>query len=224
MTPRHWPCPGPDGGEIPEYALTFDRGREPRLLIVPALFDEANRLRRLTVEMMRRLDAVGIDTMLPDLPGTNESLQPLHAQTVADWQRATARAASHFRVTAVLGIRGGCLFTPDGPRALHYAPVRAASLLRQMIRSRIVSAREAGREETSEGLRETGQRSGLDLAGHRLGAPFVRQFDTLVPSADAEAIGQDRVGGGGLWLRAEPGENAAQADALAEIVAKAITS
>jgi len=107
MTPRHWPSPGPDGGEIPEYALTFDRGREPRLLIVPALFDEANRLRRLTVEMMRRLDAVGIDTMLPDLPGTNESLQPLHAQTVADWQRATARAASHFRVTAVLGIRGG---------------------------------------------------------------------------------------------------------------------
>jgi hypothetical protein len=32
-------------------------------------------------------------------------------------------------------------------------------------------------------------------------------------------IAQDMVGGGGLWLRAEPSEDRAQADALAAILA-----
>jgi hypothetical protein len=44
-----------------------------RLLIVPALFDEGNRMRRLTVEVMRRLAASGIASVLPDLPGLQES-------------------------------------------------------------------------------------------------------------------------------------------------------
>ncbi|WP_156842404.1 alpha/beta hydrolase family protein [Novosphingobium aquimarinum] len=222
MTPRHWSCPAADGGETFEYALTFDSGRAARLLIVPALFDEANRLRRLTVETMRRLDAADIDTILPDLPGTNESLASLQDQTVSGWQRAMDAAAVQFGATAVLGIRGGCPFAPRAPRVLHYAPVKAANLLRQMIRSRVVSAREAGREETSESLREAGQREGLELAGHRLGAAFLCAFDTLETSPDAEIIAQDRVGGSGLWLRAEPGENAAQADALAAIIAEAM--
>lgn len=224
MTPRSWPCPAPDGAVSSEYALTFDLGRAARVLIVPALFDEANRLRRLTVETMRRLDRAGIDTMLPDLPGTNESLLALETQTVAGWSQAMEAAATHFGATAVLGLRGGCLFTPAAPRVLHYAPVKAANLLRQMLRSRIVAAREAGREETTEGLREVGQREGLELAGHRLGAAFFREFELLAPAAEAEAIGQDRVGGSGLWLRAEPGENAAQADALAAIIVEALAS
>lgn len=220
MALRHWPCPAPNGGETSEYALTFDRNRAARLLIVPALFDEANRMRRLTVETMRRLDAAGIDTMLPDLPGTNESLAPLDTQTVPGWLNAMAAAATQFGATASLGVRGGCLFTPSAPNVLHYAPVKAASLLRQMIRTRIVSAREAGREETSEGLREAGMREGLDLAGHRLGPAFLREFDALVPAPDANLIAQDRISGSGLWLRAEPGENATQADALATAIAE----
>ena len=31
-------------------------------------------------------------------------------------------------------------------------------------------------------------------------------------------IMQDMLGGGGLWLRAEPGENAGQADSLAAVL------
>ena len=49
----------------------------------PALFDEANKLRRRhTVEVIRRLDAAGIDCLLPDLPGCGESLSPLAEQTL----------------------------------------------------------------------------------------------------------------------------------------------
>jgi hypothetical protein len=202
-----------------EYALTFDRARPRRLLVVPALFDEANRLRRLTVEVMRRLDGAGIDTFLPDLPGTNESLQPLEIQEPQDWCDAMTAAARLFGATHVLGMRGGCLFTPSHLTTLHYAPVKAASVLRQMLRARTLSAREAGNEETREGLMTLALAQGIELAGYRLGAEFVRQFDPMTPSTDVIAIAQDTISGSGLWLRAEPGESADQADALAAAVA-----
>ncbi|MET1754811.1 hypothetical protein ABVV53_04965 [Novosphingobium sp. RD2P27] len=222
MTPLSWPCPLPGGAMVEEYALVFDRAREKRLLIVPALFDEGNRLRRFTVEVMRRLDGAGVDVFLPDYPGTNESLQPLPTQEPDDWADAMTAAGLEFGATHVLGIRGGCLFTPSALPSLHYAPVKAASLLRQMLRARILSSREIGREETREGLMALGLALGIELAGYQLGAEFVRQFDTLTPREGVAQIAQDTVGGSGLWLRAEPSESAEQADALAAAVAMAL--
>lgn len=224
MSPARWPCPLPGGGASPEYALTLEAGRAHRLLIVPALFDEGNRLRRLTVEVMRRLDAAGIDCFLPDLPGCNESLLPLEDQTVAGWQDAASAAARHFAATHVLGIRGGSLFTPPGLPTWHYAPVKASAILRQMLRARVLSAREAGREEIREELDQRARETGIELAGYRLGAGFYRDFEPLVADAGAVVITQDAVGGAGLWLRAEPDEDAAQADALAALLAQAIRS
>lgn len=226
MTPLSWPCPLPGGGIAEEYALTFDRDRAARLLIVPALFDEANRLRRLTVEVMRRLDGAGIDCILPDLPGCNESLQPLEAQSTDDWRDAMAVAATHFGATHVLGIRGGCLFTPETLPCWHYAPVKGASILRQMVRARILASREAGREETREELMELAAGHGIELAGHRLGADFVREFARSGPAGkeNISEIGQDLIGGSGLWLRAEPDESPEQADALAAVLAVGIGS
>jgi hypothetical protein len=221
VTPLTWPCPLPGGGIAEEYALTFDRARAKRLLIVPALFDEANRLRRLTVDVMRRLDGAGIDAFLPDLPGTNESLQPLEVQEPQDWADAMGAAARVFGATHILGVRGGCLFTPARLPALHYAPIKAAGILRQMLRARMLASREAGREETRDGLMALARTEGLELAGHRLGAEFIRQFEPLVPGPATE-IAQDTIGGSGLWLRAEPGESAAQADALAAAIAMAL--
>jgi hypothetical protein len=57
-----------------------------RLLIVPALFDEGNRMRRLTVEVMRRLAASGIASVLPDLPGLQESTFPLERANLGLWR------------------------------------------------------------------------------------------------------------------------------------------
>jgi hypothetical protein len=222
MIPLTWPCPLPGGGMAEEYALAFDRSRATRVLVVPALFDEANRLRRFTVEVMRRLDGAGIDTFLPDLPGTNESLQPLETQEPQDWCDAVATSARSFGASHVLALRGGCLLTPVTLPALHYAPVKAASLLRQLLRARTLAAREAGREETREGLMALGLAQGIELAGYRLGSEFVRQFEPMVPREDAIVIAQDTLGGSGLWLRAEPGESAGQADALAAAVLVAL--
>lgn len=211
-----YPCAGGD-----EFTLAFDQGRPHRLLIVPALFEEANRMRRLTVEVMRRLDAAGIDCLLPDLPGCNESLQPLETQTVATWRAAMAAAGAHFGATHALGIRGGALLQPDLP-GWKYGPVKGANLLRQMLRARIVVSREAGLAETQEGLLEAGMREGLELVGYRLGPGLLAELQTSLPAEGPSEVLQDMIGGSGLWLRAEPGEDRAQADALAAVIAVGI--
>lgn len=216
-----YPCPLPGGDSAQEFALAFAHGRPHRLLIIPALFEEANRMRRLTVEVMRRLDAAGIDCFLPDLPGCNESLASLEAQTIETWRGAMAAAADHFGATHVLGIRGGTLVQPDLP-GWRYGPVKGANLLRQMLRARIVVSREAGLAETQESLLETGSRDGLELVGYRLGSELLAGLQSAVPSDSGSEVLQDMVGGSGLWLRAEPGEDRNQADALAAIVAVGI--
>jgi hypothetical protein len=130
-------------------------------------------------------------------------------------------AAKHFRATHVLGIRGGALVMPEGLPGWRYAPVKGASTLRQMMRARMLISREAGVTETQEGLLEMALSDGIELAGFRLGPEFVSQFQSLTPqvSASVSEIEQDMLGGSGLWLRAEPGEDRAQADALAAILA-----
>lgn len=221
MTPASWPCLLGHGQMADEMALSFDQHRRWRLLIVPALFEEANRLRRFIVEVMRRLDNAGVDSFLPDLPGCNESLQPLESQTPEIWRAGIAAAASHFRASHVLGVRGGALLMPHDLPGWRYAPIGAANVLRQLLRARIVASREAGSAETQEALLATGLKIGLELCGYRLGAEFLRQFQALEPTEEAQLwnIEQDMLGGSGLWLRAEASEDRGQADALAAIIA-----
>ena len=214
--------PAPDGEE---YALAFDRGRERRIVILPALFDEANKLRHFTVEVMRRLDEAGVDSFLPDLPGCNESLAPLDAQTLTGWREAAEAAAAHFGATHALAIRGGALCAPELP-TWRYAPATGSSILRAMLRARVLASKEAGIDETRDGLLELGRELGLELAGYRLGAAMVRELELAEPldklgsGAALANIAQSDLGGAGLWLRAEPDHDSAQADALAAIVAE----
>ncbi|MBC2669580.1 hypothetical protein ACFOON_05480 [Novosphingobium piscinae] len=212
---------GHDDGH--ELALTFDRGRAARVLVLPALFDEGNRLRRFTVEAMRALDAAGIDSVLPDLPGTNESLAPLDRQSLTGWRTAAERAAHHFAVTHVLAIRGAALVAPALP-GWAYAPLGGAALLRQMVRARLLAAREAGRTEQAETLLEQGRASGLELAGYRLGPALVVELGEAIPADGLAVISQADIGGAGLWLRAEPDENAAQSAALAARIAAGLAA
>ncbi len=218
MTPLFWPCPQPHDGASDEYALAFDRGRALRLLVVPALFDEANRLRRFCVEVMRRLDRAGVDAFLPDFPGTNESLRDLRDQDAESWRAAMTAAADHFGATHVLGLRGGCLFTPAELPAWHYAPVKGGNILRSMLRARMLAGKEAGREESREVLTEMAHRDGISLAGYPLAPALFRDLEALAPDPAIPVIAQEQIGGSGLWLRAEPDEDAAQADALAALL------
>lgn len=220
MKALDYECTLPSGGAARELALGVDRGRGKRLLIIPALFDEANRMRRFTIEVMRRLDGAGFDCFLPDLPGCNESLQDLTLQTSVDWSDAMLSAAGQFNVTHVLAIRGGGLIMPRNLPGWHYGAVKGASILRQMLRARIISSREAGRKESQEQLIEVGLEEGLELSGFLLSAGMLRDLQALEPQRPANlvVVEQEMIGGSPLWLRAEPDEDRAQADALAAVI------
>lgn len=224
MTPALYPCPLPGGAAASELALAFDRDRSARVVIAPPLFDEANRMRRLTVEVMRRLDGAGIDSFLPDLPGCNESTQRLATIELEDWRMAIDAACQHFGATHVLGIRGGCLLVPPNGRGWFYGPVKGASLLKTLLRARVISGREAGRDEAEDDLLQQGLASGLDLAGWSLSAEMIRQLIEAEPQPRQAItpIDQAMLAGAPLWLRAEPGDDPAQADALAAIVVMGI--
>lgn len=220
-----WNIPAADGGAPAEELLVgFDRKRPVRLLVCPAWFDEANKLRRFTLEVMRRLDAAGIDALLPDLPGCNESLAPLELQTLEGWREAMAAASLAVGATHVLAIRAGALLAPGSLPGWHYAAQSGPKLLRGMIRARTIAAREAGITETSEGLMESGRTRGLVLGGWVLGPAMFRALETAEPAlAPGQSdIAQSALGGPGLWLRAEPDEDAGQADRLAALIAESL--
>lgn len=220
-----WNIPAIDGGLAGEELLVaFNRDRAVRVLVLPAWFDEANKLRRFTIEVMRRLDTAGIDSFLPDLPGCNESLAPLADQTLAAWRAGAGAAANAFAATHVLAMRTGALLAPSGLPGWHYAAQSGPKLLRGMIRARTIAAREAGRAETAESLLAQGRNSGLVLGGWPIGAAMLRDLEAAQPALglDQSDIAQSQLGGPGLWLRAEPGDDAAQADRLAALIAGAV--
>ena len=215
-----WPCPAP-GGSGEEFALVAGPDdAAARVLIVPALFEEANRTRRMLAETMRALAGAGIASMLADLPGCNESLTPLERQDLGTWREAAAAAARHFFASHVLTLRGGALVLPALP-GWQLEPIGGVQVLRPMLRARTVAAREEGRAETMENLLEQGRSAGIELAGYRLGAAMVGDLAAAaVPDRPAlTTLTLEDLGGTALWLRSEPGDDAALSAALATRIA-----
>ena len=211
-----WPC-----AAATEYALSCDGNNKRRVIVIPALFDESNKLRRLTFGVMRALEAAGVSSVLPDLPGCNESLMPLAEQTISFWREAAADAARHFEATEILSIRGGALLAPSDLPLTSYAPVTGSTILRGLLRAAVLSEREAGCATTREALLERGLREGLVLAGYPLSAEMLAELEGAEPAPHARIITQSELGGAALWLRAEPGDDPAQAARLAELVLRA---
>ena len=218
-----WPCPGKDwpGEEFALLAGPDDPQR--RVLVVPALFEEANRTRRLLAQTMRALAAHGVASVLPDLPGCNESPTRLEHQDLAAWRASMEAAAQHFGASHVLSLRGGTILVPPGLPGWWLEPLGGASALRHLVRARIVAAKQAGRPEKSDGLIARGRKSGLELAGYRLSAAMVRDLegsDLPAPGPGVAILALADVVGSALWLRSEPGEDAGMAEALAATIAR----
>lgn len=211
-----WQAPG--GSE--EMAIGFgSQSAGPRLLVLPAWFDESNKLRHLTIETMRALEQLGVASVLPDLPGCNESLALLSGQDLATWRAAATAAAGQLGCTHLLAIRAAANIAPDLP-GWAYAPLAGKSVLRALLRGRLIAAREAGQDESSETLLERGRSHGLELAGYHLGASLVAGLAAAdLPESALAPVAPADLGGAGLWLRAEPGHDPAQAEALAQIIA-----
>lgn len=213
---RTFPYDGQD-----EHVLCLGEGSARRILIVPPLFDEMNRMRRTLVQAMRVLAGHGVTAMLIDLPGTNESLAPLEAQSLAIWRTAIGSAAESLAASHVASLRGGALIDDGAAGLPHWrlAPAKGGVLLKTLLRTRITGDREAGRAVSEAELRAAASAGPIELAGNRLGPAMVADLADAVPAKLANCaerrLGED-VAGAPLWLRAEPGDDAAMAEAIAE--------
>jgi hypothetical protein len=204
----------------PEFRLTFgDPAAQRRILIIPPLFDEMNRMRRVLVSAARMLADRGLFMVLPDLPGTNESLAPLSKQTLAGWRAALVAASADLGITHIASVRGGALIDdalPNRP-VWRLAPAKGNSLLKTMLRARIAADKENAISISSEALLAEGKAQGLELAGNHLGAALITELETAVPT-DSEQVKLADLGdsGSALWLRAEPQDDPEMAAAMAE--------
>ncbi len=213
-----------------EYCLIAgDANASRRILIVPPLFDEMNRMRRVLVSVMRELADLGVCSILPDLPGCNESLALLVDQDLDKWRGAVAAAAEQLGATHIASIRGGALIDnslidniPAGLPIWRLAPVKGGSLLKAMLRTRIAGDKETGISSNMESLIEQGCREPIELAGNMIGPDMLSsmQYAEAGPVAKltvaALGEGADEVSGSALWLRAEPQDDPAMAASIAK--------
>ncbi len=220
-----WNAPARSGKSSDELLVSFAQSREARILVLPAWFDEANRLRRFTMEVMRRLDAAGIDCFMPDLPGCNESLLPLRHQTIDGWRDAAQAAAQQLGATHVLAMRAAALIAPAHLPGWHYAPETGARQLKLMMRAHTIAQREKGIHQTTGTLQVNGRTKGAILAGWEIGPVMFNDLENAQSPAASDrqrAIPADALGASPLWLRAEPSHDPAQADTLAALVREGI--
>lgn len=202
-----------------EHVLCLGAGCTRQILIVPPLFDEMNRVRRMLLQAMRALAARGVGGLLIDLPGCNESLAALESQSLSTWRAAVATAADQLGATHVASLRGGALID-DGIALPHWrlAPAKGASLLKTMIRTRIAGDRERGKTTSEAELFDAAKAGPVELAGNMLGPDMVAGLAQAEPAAlpdlTLRALGQD-ITGSTLWLRAEPQEDTAMSAAIA---------
>lgn len=229
-----WPCPLPNGAVSEELLFSCGAGgasgeaREsaPNILIIPPLFGEHNLMRRQLALLMRRLADEGVNAHLPDLPGWNESPQPAETQTLAHWRAAIPAAAEHLNANHMFAVRSGALLLGPYRPATVYAPQSGAKLLRDMMRAQTLSDKEAGVAVSRQEMKERGRAEGIRLAGWSIGAQLFCELEQAEPPETAAnfEITQEQLGSPGLWLRAEPGENAAQAGIIARILTQTLAN
>jgi hypothetical protein len=204
---------------LDDAALSFGDAQARRvIMIVPPLFDEMNRVRAMLVGAMRDLALRDVMTVLPDIPGCNESLTPVSSQSIASWRYAMVAAATQLGATHVASIRGGTLI--DADIALPHwrlSAVKGASLLKTMLRTRIASDKESGHISSMASLMGEAQHRPIELSGYMLSAKMLAELDVAIPEAAYQTCDVtlgDGLVGKPLWLRAEPQEDAEMSLAL----------
>jgi hypothetical protein len=120
----------------------------------------------------------------------------------------TALSATH-----IASIRGGSLIDGSQLDLPHWrlAPVKGASLLKTMIRTRIAGEKEAGNSVTEAQLLAQAESVPIELAGNMLGSDMAAQLSVAEPMALTNLVerklGEELIGSP-LWLRAEPQDDA----------------
>lgn len=209
-----------------EAQLCLGPASGPVVLIAPALFEEANRTRAFTVAIMRRLAERCIASVLPDLPGTNESLVATQDARLGDWRAAFA-AVIPPRPTHGVAIRGGALFDDEADLVgrYHLSPPTGADLVRDLVRTRLAGMREGGAAFDPAEIDRPGPP--IMLAGNAVARDLLVALKAAHPSPadrvarlEGDPRSADRVfAGRPPWRSAEPDANPVLAVAIADDIA-----
>ncbi len=189
-----------------EHVLRHGAGSPVTLLVLPALLEEANRMRRFTASVMRHLAAQNIGTILPDLPGTGESETPLNNVNLLDWHDAVSAVSGN--VIGSVAIRGGALLDGASKNRWRLAPESGERLLRDMTRATALSAGVPASEIDRQARKVTTR-----LAGNVINPTL---YVALHDAAPVEAAHITTVEGPKLWRAAEPSDDPAFAKLIAD--------
>lgn len=212
-----------------------EQPRDQLLCLIPPLFGEANRMRRLLVSVMRHLaDVHQIASILPDLPGTMDSETPLAQVVFGDWQQALIAAGSQCGpISHSAAIRAGAALDAvfsDIPR-WRLSPTAPAQQLRTLARAEIATLREDGKAAPAlSDILTRGRAYGLTLAGYAMRPDMIAALmdhsslndkaDRIIRLAGDSKLADAVLQGPPLWLRAEPGDAPELAEAIAADIAR----
>ena len=192
-----------------EAVLRFGDDLPVTIAVLPALFEEANRMRRFTVSVMRLLVDRGIGTVLADFPGMGESEAALQDVSFGDWKRFSVDLAE--RYPASISFRGGSLLDSHFTHRWQLAPESGERLLRDMVRATAFSVGATAADIDAQARVEM-----VRLAGNRINSELYIALQTATPAHGASV---SAVEGPKLWRLAEPGDDPAYATAVADDIA-----
>ena len=207
-----------------EAMLCFGPDTGPVVVAALPLFEEANRVRALTVAVLRSLAARGIAGALPDVPGQGESPIATDAMTCEMLRGGFAAACASLgeRPIHVLSIRSGALVECEAQVQSRWrlAPQNGPDLLRDMDRVRRASELGGSRPDP------------LDHAGNHLSPAFVDGLQHADGSADGpvrnlwtnSAKPGAVIEGPALWRRSEPDNDPAFAARIADDISQWIAT
>ncbi|MBA4773570.1 MAG: hypothetical protein H2054_10760 [Sphingomonas sp.] len=216
------------GGE--EAMLRFGSGSGPVAIILPPLFEEHNRMRRLMVTMACAMATAGLSAVIPDLPGQGESMTPTENATLEAWQAATTAlvgALSERGPPHLASLRGAAILDsmPGTASVWRFAPTPGRAVLNDLRRAEAVSGRRdwSSFSIDSPPAQLVGNKINwalyVGLEAHlSLGTPPV-PLRTLRLDSDP-ALADRKLAGAPLWRRAEPGDDPELARVLAEDLAE----
>ncbi|QQV78866.1 hypothetical protein H5J25_05850 [Sphingomonas aliaeris] len=216
--------------------LRFGPETGPVVIASLPFFEEANRTRAFTVSILRRLAELGVASILPDYPGTGDSLIPTRALSLHDIQQAYTSVVriivSEGRNAYALGLRSSALIDREATLSgrWHLAPQSGAELIRDLNRVRIAQLDDP-RGRSDSGLRPAPGQDHVIVAGNAIPASFLAELESCEPSPRQDTrhriarLSTDtktadvKLGGIALWRRSEPDSDIPFAQDVADDVA-----
>ena len=207
-----------------EAMLRFGPDAGPIVIAALPLFEEANRTRQFLVTILRALAVHGIGSVLPDFPGTGESIVVTSETRLRDQRKAYTGLAQYLgRNTYGISIRSGALFDTDAALASRWqlSPQTGEDLLRELERTR-ATTRSAPANETEYAGNTLSREMLTDL---RDAAPCTGERPIRVVRLESDPREADvKYPASPLWRRSEPDNDTILAQILADDISHWIAS